>query len=151
MTLKRSVVVVLILAAFAAVGFSAAAQSEEKFKVRLSPVPPLAPITQASVVGGGSASASLVGKKLSITGFFERLASPATVAHVFMGPVTAVRGTTVVFDLTVTKTGNGTTGMIAGSFDLSADQVDALKKGRLYIQIHSEGVPSGHLMGWLLK
>jgi len=61
-----------------------------------------------------------------------------------------VRGDSV-FDLTVSKTGNGTTGTISGTFDLTAEQVDALKKGKFYVQIHSEGVPSGHLMGWLLK
>ena len=29
--------------------------------------------------------------------------------------------------------------------------VDALKKGRFYVQIHSEGAPNGHLLGWLLS
>jgi hypothetical protein len=26
-----------------------------------------------------------------------------------------------------------------------------LKKGKMYIQINSEGAPNGHLLGWLLK
>ena len=42
-------------------------------------------------------------------------------------------------------------GTISGTFDLTPDQIDALKKGRFYVQIHSEGAPNGHLLGWLLK
>lgn len=78
------------------------------------------------------------------------MASAATLAGLFLGPLTGVRGEQV-FDLTVTKTGDGTSGAIAGAFDLTPQQVDALKKGRFYIQIHSAGAPKGHLMGWLLK
>jgi hypothetical protein len=78
------------------------------------------------------------------------MASAATVAHLYLGPLTGVRGESI-FDLTVTKSGDGTTGTIAGTFDLTAQQVDALRQGRIYVQIHSEGTKNGHLMGWLLK
>jgi hypothetical protein len=131
------------------IGVSVQAQSTEKYKGRLSPVPALG-IQPATVAGVGLASAELSGKKLSVTGSFEKMASPATVAHLFIGPLTGVRGDSV-YDLTVSKTGDGTTGTIAGSFELSPAQLDALKKGRFYIQIHSEGAPNGHLLGWLLK
>ena len=43
-------------------GMSLQAQSEEKFKARLSLVPPLAPLQAANVVGVGSATATLAGK-----------------------------------------------------------------------------------------
>jgi hypothetical protein len=70
----------------------------------------------------------------------------------FLGPATGVRDRgNPLFDLTLTKTGDGKQGTLAGSFDLTAAQVDALKKGRFYIQVHSEGMPSGHLLGWILK
>jgi hypothetical protein len=98
----------------------------------------------------GSASASLSGRKLTVSGTFEKMASAATVAHLCMGQLTGVRGESV-FDLTVSKTGDGTSGTIAGTFDLTPEQVDALRKGRFYIQIHSDGAPNGHLLGWLLK
>jgi CHRD domain len=125
------------------------AQSEEKFKIRLFPAPPLG--TQApNVAGAGSASAVLTGKKLSVTGSFDKLASPATAASLRIGQLTGVRGNSL-FDMTITKTGTGTSGTIAGTFDLTPDQIDALKKGRLYVQIQSEGAPNGHLLGWLLK
>ena len=125
------------------------AQSEEKFKIRLFPAPPLG-IQAANVVGSGSASAVLTGKKLSITGSFDKLASAATAASLRIGQITGVRGDSL-FDLTLSKSGTGNSGTIAGSFDLTPDQVTALKKGRLYVQIQSEGAPNGHLLGWILK
>src|SRR5262249_28547270 len=103
-----------------------------------------------AVQGVGSATATLSGKKLTISGSFEKMASAATAAHLCLGPITGVRGDSV-FDLMVSKTGDGTTGMLAGTFDLNPQQIEALKKGRFYVQIHSEGAPNGHLMGWLLK
>jgi hypothetical protein len=131
-------------------GIALQAQGGETFKARLAPVPALAPLTVPVVAGIGSASATLAGRKLTVSGTFEKLASPATVAHLSMGQLTGVRGNSI-FDLTVAKTGTGTSGTISGIFDLTPEQVDALKKGRLYVQLHSEGVPNGHLMGWLLK
>ncbi len=137
------------VAALLAIAISATAQNEQKFRTRLSPVPALG-IPPATVAGVGSASATLTGKKLSVTASFERMASPATVAHLCLSPITGVRGDSV-FDLTVTKTGDGKSGTVAGTFDLTPEQIDALKKGKFYVQIHSEGAPNGHLLGWLLK
>jgi len=146
---KWSLLVLAIGVCVQSSGLSVQAQSEEKFKIRLFSAPPLQ--TQAAnVVGGGSATAVLTGKKLSITGTFDKLASAATAANLRIGPITGVRGNSL-FDLTLSKTGTGNSGTIAGTFDLSPDQVDALKKGKLYVQIQSEGMPNGHLLGWLLK
>jgi hypothetical protein len=139
----------IFVAALLVISFSVAAQNQEQFKARLSMVPPLTPLRADAVVGSGSATAVLSGKKLTINGSFDKLASPATAAHLNVGPIMGVRGSSI-FDLTVTKSGPGTTGTIAGSFDLTTEQVDALKKGRIYVQLHSEGAPNGHLMGWLL-
>ena len=143
---KRAIV---LLAALLWLTNSAAAQSEQKFKTRLSPVPALG-IQPATVAGVGSASATLTGRKLTVIGSFEKMASPATVGHLCLGQLPGVRGESV-FDLTVAKTGDGTSGTFSGTFDLTAEQIDALKKGRFYVQIHSEGAPNGHLLGWLLK
>src|SRR5207248_4502673 len=107
---------------------SAAAQSELKFKTRLSPVPALG-IAPATVAGVGSASATLTGRKVTVVGSFEKMASPATVGHLCLGQLPGVRGESV-FDLTVAETGDGTSGTFSGTFDLTAEQIDALKKGR---------------------
>ncbi len=144
MRLNKTIILSLVIGVA-----SLQAQSGEKFKVRLAPVPALG-IQPASVAGIGSASATLSGRKLTVSGSFEKMASAATVAHLCLGPITGVRGESIT-DLTVSKTGDGKSGTIAGTFDLSPQQIDALRKGRLYIQVHSEGVPNGHLMGWLLK
>jgi len=120
-------------------------QGPKTFKARLSPVP-IDLTMQATVAGKGSLTATLVGAKLSVTGTFEGLRSPATTAHVHKGPVAGVRGPSV-FDLVVSK---GTSGNITGSIDLTPAQITDLEKGRLYVQLQSEKAPDGTLWGWLM-
>ncbi|MBI2149201.1 MAG: CHRD domain-containing protein [Acidobacteria bacterium] len=136
----------VIVAALLMLAPGAAAQTEEKFKLRLTPVP-LDGGMRATVTGSGSGSATLSGAKLAINGTFDGLKSPATIAKIHRGVATGVRGSAFL-DLTVTKAMNGT---FSGTFDLNPEQVDSLKKGKLYIQIHSEKAPEGNLWGWLLK
>jgi CHRD domain-containing protein len=123
-----------------------AAAPEEKFHTRLAPVAMDATM-RATVAGTGSATATLSGTKLTVSGTFEGLVSPATIAHLHLSRVAGVRGP-MVFDLTVT---HAIAGSVSGSFDLSPDQVEALRKGRFYIQIHSEKAPDGNLWGWLMR
>ncbi len=131
--------------ALACVSF-AAAQAPETYKVRLSPVP-IEAKTRADIAGIGSATATLSGTKLTITGSFEGLRSNAIDAKLHQSPVTGVRGPAVL-DLTSTR---ATRGMLSASFDLTPQQIELLKKGRLYIQIDSEKAPDGNLWGWLLR
>jgi hypothetical protein len=58
---------------------------------------------------------------------------------------------TALFKLTLMKAADGKSGTFSGMFDLSAEQVDALKKGKIYLQVHSEGSPTGHVVGWLAR
>lgn len=143
-------IVLMLLAAV-----SSRAQSGEKFNARLAPAPALGLRGGGSAVAGiGSATATLSGRKLTVTGSFEKMVSPATTAKLGLGLITGARGD-FIFDITVTAAPQsnpaGTSGTIAGSFDLTPAQVDAFKQGKLYIQINSEGAPNGHLLGWLLK
>ncbi|HKT78980.1 MAG TPA: CHRD domain-containing protein [Vicinamibacterales bacterium] len=123
------------------------AQTAKNFRGRLSPVP-LTTSQFATIAGIGSATATLSGAKLAITGTFEGLRSPATTAQVHRAP-RGLRGP-VVFELTVTKSGDGTSGTIGGTFDLTPAQVTDLEKGWLYVQLQSEKAPEGNLWGWLL-
>lgn len=133
-------------AAMVLLAFSAAAQTPEMFKTRLAPVAvDLAML--ATIAGEGSASATLAGNKLNVKGTFGGLKSAATVAHIHQGTAAGVRGARVL-DLTVTK---DVKGEVSGAFDLQPEQLEALRKGRWYIQIHSEKAPDGNLWGWLLK
>jgi hypothetical protein len=123
------------------------AQPQKTVKARLSPVP-IDVAMQATVAGSGTVTATLAGTKLSISGVFEALKSPATIAQVHKSPARGVRGP-VVFDLTVTKTGDAS-GTLAGTFTLTPLQVEDFEKGRLYVQLHSEKAPDGNLWGWII-
>ena len=123
-----------------------AAQNQERYKVRLSTIPMDGGMRE-TVAGVGSASAVLAGTKLTISGTFQGLRTPATAARLHNGMTRGVRGASLV-DLTVTKAVNGT---LAGSIDLTPEQLQSLRKGQLYIQISSEKAPDGNLWGWLLR
>jgi len=131
---------------FGVFGLSLAAQSGESFKARLSPLPADAR-TRADLAGSGTASAVLTGAKLVITGSFEGLRAAATTASLHSSVAAGVRGP-AIGDLTISK---ATSGTITGSVDLTPDQLTGLRKGGLYVQIHSEKAPDGVLWGWLLK
>jgi hypothetical protein len=123
------------------------AQQPRTFKTRLSPVP-IDVSMQATVAGAGTVSAVLTGTRLAVTGSFDGLKSPATIAQLHRSPVRGVRGPNVL-DLVVSKT-DAASGTISGTVDLTAIQIADLEKGRLYVQLHSEKAPDGNLWGWLM-
>jgi hypothetical protein len=120
------------------------AQSARNYRTRLSPVP--MDLAMAATVGGsGSATAVLNGTKLTVTGTFDGLKSPATIVQLHRGQ-RGVRGPAVL-DLQATK---ATSGTISGTVDLNQQQLQDLQNSRLYIQLHSEKAPDGNLWGWLM-
>jgi hypothetical protein len=123
----------------------ASAQSEARYKARLSTMP-IDFVNASAVTGSGSVSAVLTGTSLKVSGTFDGLGGLATIAQVRRGPL-GIRGP-VVFDLTIAKATKGT---IEGTIELKPNQVEDLKRGRLYIQIHSDKAPDGNLWGWLLN
>ena len=140
---------VLILVAVLAADV-VAAQAGDKYTARLGWVPTAGPNDRVNVTGKGTATATLSGRKLAIAGSFEGLAAPATGARLHRGIAKGARGTAIA-DLTITKAASGT---LSGSIDLTQEQLDSLRQGKLYVQIHSEkGVaPDGsNLWGWFLK
>ncbi len=122
------------------------AQSRETYKLRLSPVSMDAAM-KVNIAGSGSGSAVLTGNKLTVNATFDGLLSPATTAQIHRGSATGVRGP-VILDL---KVSSALSGSVTGTFDLAADQLESLRKGRLYVQIASEKAPDGNLWGWLLQ
>ena len=128
-----------------AAGLSTSAQSPKTYKTRLAPVP-IDLTMVATVAGNGLATAQMTGKKLTITGTFEGLRSPATTAQLRKSPIAGVRGP-VVAELTVS---HDTAGTISGTIDLTDAQVADLDKRRLYVQLQSEKAPDGNLWGWLI-
>jgi hypothetical protein len=131
------VVVVLSLAPLAAA---------EKYQVYLSPMPHNDE-TQSLMQGKGTAAATLDGDMLSISGSFAGLTGPATKARLCTSRGPGIPGTPFV-DLTLT---GDTAGKVTGKVKLDPSQLASLRGRRLYIQIDSERVPTGHLWGWLLE
>lgn len=121
------------------------AHAAEGFKARLTPVP-IEASTAAKTTGSGSASASLEGSTLTVTGSFAGLQGAATVAGLHEGPVLGVRGP-VVAEFKVPSSASGS---FNAEFKLTPAQLESLHRGRLYLQIHSAAAPDGNLWGWLL-
>lgn len=129
------------------------AQGQQQFKAQLRIVPIAnaggrANIDESSsVFAAGNVTGTLSGNKLTVAGTFEGFKFPASIAQIRQSVVTGSRGP-VLFDLTVTKE---TKGSISGSFDLTPEQVNLLRNGRMYVQIHNTNTPEGALWGWFLK
>ena len=149
--MSRIVAGLILGAAIVCTAAPLAAQGAEKFTARLIWVP-ITGADRANVTGKGSVTATLTGTKLAITGSFEGLAASATVARLHEGVAIGARGQgPALADLTVSK---GASGTIAGNVELTKAQIESLRQGKLYVQVHSEkGVaPDGsNLWGWFLK
>ena len=147
MTRKRRALTAVLVAGWLAHGGLALAQGNDPFTARLAWVPTAG---ADRVSGKGTAAATLSGRVLTVTGSFEGLGGAATVARLHEGIAKGARGK-AVGDLTITK---GVSGSISGSVTLTQEQVDALRQGRLYIQVHGDKglAPDGaNLWGWLLR
>ena len=136
--------ILAILLTLAAAVAAMAQSTSNTYKGRLSPVPVDA-TTQPATTGTGSVTATLNGNRLTVTGTFAGLQTPATTARVHVAS-RGLRGPGVL-DLAVTK---ATSGTVQGELTLTAGQVDHLRRSRLYIQLASEKTPDGNLWGWLL-
>ena len=93
------------------------------------------------------------GPKLMVNGTFEGLASPATVAHLHRAaagpdePDGPTPGPSV-FDLVVSRATRGT---LNGSFWITEEQAEELRRGWYYVQVHTRDNPAGALRGWLVQ
>ena len=121
------------------------AQTARTFKTRLGTVPVEAATLAGLIGASGAVTAVLTGTKLTVNGTFKGLQTPATVARLHVGPM-GQRGPAML-DLVVTK---ATSGTITGDLQLTPVQADHLVRNRIYVQVHSEKAPEGHLWGWLL-
>jgi hypothetical protein len=147
----RRATAVLVVVTAVAVGVwgagSASAQGADKFAARLGWVP-TAGVDR--VAGKGSATATLSGTSLALAGSFEGLGGPATIARLHQGIAKGARGKAIA-DVKVPL---ATSGMFSATVTLTSEQVDALKQGRLYLQLHGDKglAPDGaNLWGWFLR
>lgn len=133
------------VATLVGVAFAAGAAAQQNFKVRLRPVP-IESSTAAATTGAGEATAALAGSRLTVRGNFAGLQAAATVAHLHQGSVMGVRGPAIA-DVAVPAAAAGD---FTATLTLTAEQVAALRTGRIYLQIHSATAPDGNLWGWLV-
>jgi hypothetical protein len=115
------------------------------FHVRLSPGPRLVG-TRADHSGLGSVTAKVEGNTLTLQGSFSGLVAIPTGAHLHMASLPGVRGPAIA-DLIVSR---NTTGTLSGKVQLNPQQLAALRKGGLYIEIDSDKASEGDLWGWIL-
>ena len=115
----------------------------DSFRARLSPLP-VNGRTVRTITGLGQVRATLDGNRLTVTGTFRGMSSPATSAHLHVGP--PGRPGPLAQPLEVTSSPEGE---ISGTAELTDEQVTALRARSLYVQIHSEGNPGGELRGWI--
>jgi hypothetical protein len=133
------------LTALIGAAFALQAAAQQSFKIRLRPVP-IEASTAANTTGAGEATAQLAGTRLTVRGNFAGLKGAATVARLHQGPVMGVRGPAIA-DVAVPA---ATSGNFSADVTLTAAQIEALRQGHVYLQIHSETAPDGNLWGWLL-
>jgi hypothetical protein len=134
------------IAALVGVAIALVVEAQQSFNVRLRPVP-IEASTAAATTGAGEATAELAGSRLTVRGSFTGLQGPATFARLHQGAVMGVRGPAFA-DVTVTA---ATSGTLSGEVTLTPAQLEGLRQGQIYLQIHSESAPDGNLWGWLLR
>ena len=137
--------VFLCSAALVAAALAVSVAAQQSFKVRLRPVP-IEASTAANTTGAGEATASLAGTRLTLRGNFAGLKGAATVAHLHQGPAMGVRGPSFA-DVAVPS---ATSGAFNAEITLTSAQLEGLRQGQIYLQIHSETAPDGNLWGWLV-
>jgi len=115
------------------------------FRARLSPLP-VSGRTVRTITGLGQVRATLDGNRLTVTGTYQGMSSPATAAHLHFG--TPGRPGPLAQPLEVTTSLEGE---VTGTAELTDQQVDALQAQSLYVQIHSEDNPAGELRGWIFS
>jgi CHRD domain len=147
---RAVVVLALSLAVATATSF---AQQGGDFAAELGWVP-IGGAERSEVAGSGAVTAVLEGSRLSITGSFEGLPAKATKATLNEGVAKGARGVLNTPAIAELRVRGATSGTLSADVRLSAEQVEALRAGRLFVQVYSErGVLPDHstLFGWLLR
>jgi hypothetical protein len=149
MSATRWTAAAMVAAAISTSGWQGAAllAQGDKYTARLGWVP----VGGADRVSGkGAATATLSGKSLAISGSFEGLGGPATIARLHQGVAKGARGKPVA-DVTVPKSTSGT---FSATVALTDEQIEALKQGKLYLQLNGDKglAPDGaNLWGWFQR
>src|SRR5688572_7230062 len=119
------------------------ASAQETYRARLSPMP-VNQQTVRTITGVGDVRFTLSGNRLTVSGEFRGMSSPATSAHLHLAAPTMAGPVSAPLQFTAAPEGQ-----ISGTVTLNAEQLAALRGHSLYVQVHSQGNPSGELRGWV--
>jgi hypothetical protein len=143
--LRRTVMVGLLLCA-AVAGYAALAGAtttrNDRFTASLDPRQEVPSPKGVAVLAGGRFTATLSGSKLKWTLTFKHLTGKATAAHIHSGK----RGKAGI--VLIPLCGPCKSG-VSGTAVVTSQEVDAMKKGNLYINVHTVKNPAGEIRGQL--
>jgi glucose/arabinose dehydrogenase/plastocyanin len=105
------------------------------------------PTPVTNTAGTGLGTLSLEGNTLHFDIRYSGLSAPASAAHIH-GPASAATAAGVLIDLAPYNGGGfGTSGVLAGSVTLTAEQKALVLAGRTYVNIHTANNQSGEIRG----
>lgn len=134
---------VFLAAALAVTFVSAASADTIGYTARLTGSREV-PKTTSKGTGKLDASLDTSSKVLSYTLTFDGLTGPATMAHLH-GPAPRGQNAGVLVPL-----GKDVTSPLTGTATLTDDQIDALKAGKVYVNIHTAANPGGEIRGQVM-
>lgn len=128
-------------------GMMTGGMADQRIEVILTGDQQVPPVTTDAT---GSASVTLIGDAMTVSGDFSGLSSPVveiagTPAHIHMAPLG--ENGDVVFPLNVSAAEDGMSGIFSLSTTLTPEQIDAFNAGELYINVHTEMHQGGELRG----
>jgi hypothetical protein len=101
--------------------------------------------TPVTTAGTGNATVTVNGTSLSVTGNFQGLTGPASAAHIH-GPADKETAASVLCPLSASAAASGT---VTGTCTFSAEQLQQLRDGRMYVNVHTSQFPQGEIRGQL--
>lgn len=129
---------------------STSLSAQNDFSTTLSGSQQVLPI---ATTAQGSASATLDGSRLSVSGSFENLSSAVATdiaggAHIHVGY--AGQNGPVVFPLTLTLSADSLSGSFEDTFELTDEQIETLQGREMYINLHTEQYRGGEIRGQII-
>jgi hypothetical protein len=129
--------------AVAALALSACSDDDEEFEAEMNGAAerPTPVDTQAT----GNATVTIEDTAVRVQGEFEGLSGAAVAAHIH-GPADKETAAPIICPLTATAAVGGT---LAGSCTFTEEQLQQLRDGRMYVNVHTQQHPQGEIRGQL--